>query len=122
MIRTLCVIFLLTTVCSAQSFWNTERKAETTGLVAESILDGYTTQVMLNRGGTEHNPLARPLVTRGLAGQTAASALGVSLGVGVQYIMYRTGHRKAACWAGRIVISAEGINVGRQIYLWRKLQ
>ena len=102
-----------------ESFWSTERKAETTGLVAESITDGITTQMWLHSSPyhTELNPLARPLVTRGNAGQVAACALGVGAVLGIEYALHRTGHRKAANWAGRIAVVAEGVNVGRQLKL-----
>ena len=102
-----------------ESFWTKERKVETTVLVAESITDGVTTQMWL-RSSPKHgelNPLARPLVTRGNAGQVAASVLGVGVVLGVQYALHRTGHRRAANWAGRIAVVAEGLNVGRQLKL-----
>jgi hypothetical protein len=112
------ILVILTAMCSAQdSFWTKERKAETTGLVAESTIDGITTQMLLRGGGAELNPLARPLVTRGNAGQVAACALGVGAVLGVEYALHRTGHRKAANWAGRIAVVAEGANVGRQLKL-----
>jgi hypothetical protein len=116
------ILAILTTSCFAQdSFWTKERKVETTGIVAESIVDGYTTQRLINAHHTELNPLAAPMVNRGTAGQVAASALGVGAAVGVQYLLYRTGHRKASRWAGHIILVAEGVNVGRQISLVRSL-
>src|SRR5271157_3797656 len=120
--KTLSIMLLLTASCMAQDFWSKERKLETTGLVAESILDGVTTQQWLKTPGhIELNPLARPLVTRGTAGQVAACALGVGVVLGVEHALYKTGHRKAALWVSRIAVSAEGANVGRQVYLWRKI-
>ena len=115
------ILVFLTAVCSAQEskFWSTERKVETTGLVAESITDGITTQMWLHSSPyhTELNPLARPLVTRGNAGQIAASALGVGAVLGIEYALWKTGHHKASRYAGRIAVVAEGVNVGRQIKL-----
>jgi hypothetical protein len=62
------------------------------GLIAA---DGITTQHVLNAdGGKEVNPLARPFVTHGAAGQLAASALGYAVGVGGSYLFHRTGHHK----------------------------
>jgi len=88
--------------------------------VAESILDGYTTQTMVNRPGfQEHDPLARPFVTHGVAGQTAACALGIGIVIGVQYTLHRTGHPKAATWVGRLFVAGEGANVVHQFYLLR---
>jgi|ERR1035438_9091449 hypothetical protein len=115
------ILVILTATCFAQEgFWSKERKLETTGLVAESIMDSYTTQVMLHRGYGELNPLARPLVTRGNAGQVAACGLGVGSVLAVQYLLYHKGHRKAANWAGRLALIAEGVNVGRQIKLLKE--
>jgi hypothetical protein len=115
------MLVFITAVCSAQDtkFWSTERKLETTGLVGESVIDAVTTQMWLGASPrhTELNPVARPLVTRGNAGQVAACALGVGAVLGVQYVLYRHGHRKAANWAGRIAVVAEGLNVGRQLKL-----
>lgn len=57
--------------------------------------DGVTTQHVLNTdGGKEVNPLARPLVVHGAAGQLAASSLGYAFGIGTSYIFHRTGHHK----------------------------
>jgi hypothetical protein len=61
------------------------------GLIAA---DGITTQHVLNSGGREVNPLARPFVTHGAAGQLAASSLGYAFGVGTSYLFHRTGHHK----------------------------
>jgi len=114
------ILAILTTTCFAQDFWTKERKVETTGLVAATLVDGYTTQTLLHRGAYELNPVARPLVTHGTAGQVAADVLGVSLALGVQYALHRTGHTKAARWAGRIALAAEWANVGRNIYYVKK--
>ena len=111
------ILVFLTATCFSQDFWDKERKTETTGLVAVTIIDGATTQTLLHRGAHELNPLAGPLVNRGIAGQTAACALGVSVVLAMQYALYRTGHRKAAIWAGRISLALEGANVGRQVQL-----
>ena len=117
--KPIIVLLLLTASCMAQDFWSKERKLETTGLVAESVIDGVTTQMWLGASPWhgELNPLARPLVTRGNAGQVAACVLGVGAVLGVEYALHRTGQRKAANWAGRVALMAEGLNVGRQIKL-----
>lgn len=62
------------------------------GLIAA---DGITTQHVLNAdGGKEVNPLARPFVKHGAAGQFAASTIGYAFGIGGSYLFHRTGHHK----------------------------
>jgi hypothetical protein len=62
------------------------------GLIAA---DGITTQHVLNAdGGKEVNPLARPFVKHGAAGQLAASTIGYAFGIGGSYLFHRTGHHK----------------------------
>lgn len=61
------------------------------GLIAA---DGVTTQRVLKGGGRELNPLARPFVTHGVAGQFAASSLGYGFGIGTSYFFHRTGHHR----------------------------
>jgi hypothetical protein len=62
------------------------------GLIAA---DSITTQRVLNMAGSrEVNPLARPFVTHGAAGQLAASSLGYAFGIGTSYFFHRTGHHK----------------------------
>ncbi len=112
-------VLLLAASCMAQNFWTTERFTVTSVLVAESTYDGYTTQVLTHRGYGEANPLARPLVTRGTAGQVAASALGVGVVLGVQYASHRMGHERVANWVGRIAVAGEGVNCARQYELMR---
>ena len=116
--KVLLVITLLCTLSNAQDkFFTTERKAVTFGIAAESVYDGYASQVMLYKGYYEGNPLARPLVNRGAAGQVAASALGVAAVLGVQYLVHRTHHERAVNWIGRIALVGEGANCVRQSQL-----
>jgi hypothetical protein len=51
--------------------------------------DAITTQRGLNQGLREANPIMRPFVTRGAAGEAAGSALGFGAGVGVGYLLHR---------------------------------
>lgn len=62
------------------------------GLVAA---DAVTTQRGLSEGFHEANPVMRPFVTRGAAGQAAGSALGFGTAVGVAYLLHRTHHYRA---------------------------
>ena len=96
------------------NFLTTERIIVTAGLSTEAAYDGYTTQVIMNRGGTEQNFLARPFVTRGVGGQITASALGVGAVLGIQYALHKTHHERLVNWIGRIALVGEGVNCIQQ--------
>ena len=80
---------------------NNIRFAVLAGLVAA---DGLTTQVALSGSGSfrEMNPLARPFVNQGTAGQVAASAIGLGASTGTAYLLHKTGHHKLE----RLVLNA----------------
>src|SRR5271157_2233059 len=101
-------------------FWTPERKAETGALAIESAIDGYTTQKLGEHGYHEANPIARPLVNRGTAGQVIASTAGPAMVLGAQYLAHKLGHDKLANYLGRTAVAGEGLNVGRQIDLLHK--
>ena len=65
------------------------------------------------------NPLMRPLVTRGTAGEAAASALGFGTGIGVVYLFHRTHHYKAERIAMRMIIAGESGFVANNIIALR---
>jgi hypothetical protein len=76
------------------------------GLIAA---DGITTQHVLNTdGGKEVNPLARPFVKHGAAGQLAASSLGYAFGIGGSYLFHRTNHHKLERIFQNVAIAVEG--------------
>ena len=58
---------------SQHRFWNTETKVSTGLLAGLVAADAFTTQRGLNNGYREANPIMRPLVTQGTAGQAAGS-------------------------------------------------
>jgi hypothetical protein len=72
---------------------NNIRFAALAGLVAA---DGFTTQVALSGNGQfrEMNPIARPFVNHGAAGQVAASVIGLGASTGTAYLLHKTGHHK----------------------------
>jgi hypothetical protein len=80
---------------SQHRFWTTENKVNVSILSGLVAADAITTQRGLNEGLREINPVVRPLVTRGAAGEAAASALGFGAGVGVVYLLHRSRHHKA---------------------------
>ena len=102
-------------------FWTPEMKIDAGVLVAESIVDGYTTQKYFQwaaqgRGITvERDPLARPFVTHGIGGQVVACAIGDGAVLGTSYLLYKMRHPKLARWVLRISVTAEGYNAVHQI-------
>jgi len=82
------------------------------GLVAA---DAITTQRGLNEGLREVNPIMRPFVTRGAAGEAAGSALGFGAAVGVAYLLHCTHHYKAERVTMRLMIAGEAGFVSNNI-------
>jgi len=82
------------------------------GLVAA---DAVTTQRGLSQGFREADPLMRPFVTRGAAGEAVGSALGFGAGVGVVYLLHRTHHYKAERITMRLIVAGEGGFVANNI-------
>jgi hypothetical protein len=93
---------------STQKFWNLENKIDFSILAGQITVDAITTQQGLSKGFRETNPVMRPLVTRGVAGEAAASALGFGFGVGMAYLLHRTHHYKAERIATRTMVAVEG--------------
>jgi len=91
-----------------RKFWNFENKMDFSILAGQIAVDAITTQKGLNEGFRESNPVMRPLVTRGVAGEAAASALGLGFGVGTAYLLHRTHHYKAERIAVRTMLAVEG--------------
>lgn len=91
-----------------QKFWTMENKVDFSILAGQITVDAITTQQGLNNGYQETNPVMRPLVTRGVAGEAAASALGFGFGVGTTYLLHKTHHYKAERIAARTMLAVEG--------------
>jgi hypothetical protein len=92
---------------SQHSFWTIENKVDVGILAGLIAADGITTQRGLNQGLREVNPIMRPFVTRGAAGEAAGSALGFSAGVGVVYLLHRSHHYKAERITMRLIVAGE---------------
>jgi len=73
----------------------------------------------LSEGFREVNPLMRPLVTRGVAGQATASALSFGASLGTVYLLHVTHHYRAERITLRLVLAGEGALVGHNIALLR---
>jgi hypothetical protein len=88
-------------------FWTLENKVNVSILAGLITADAITTQRGLNQGLREANPIMRPFVTRGAAGEAAGSALGFGAGVGVVYLLHRTHHYKAERITMRMIVAGE---------------
>jgi hypothetical protein len=104
---------------SAQTFWTVQTKVDFAIFSAELAADAITTQQGLNRGMREMNPLARPFVTRGAAGQAAGSAISMGAAIGMAYLLHRTHHYKAERIAVRLLVLGEGAVVARNFAVLR---
>ena len=93
---------------SEHRFWTVENKMNVSILAGLVAADAVTTQRGLNQGLREVNPIMRPLVTRGAAGEAAGSALGFGAGVGVVYLLHRSHHYKAERITMRLLVAGEG--------------
>jgi hypothetical protein len=93
---------------SQRPFWTVENKVNVSILAGLVAADAVTTQRGLNQGLREVNPIMRPFVTRGAAGQAAGSALGFGTGVGIVYLLHRSHQYKAERIAMRLIVAGEG--------------
>jgi hypothetical protein len=104
---------------SQHRFWTPDKKVSAgifAGLIAA---DAITTQRGLNHGLRETNPLMRPFVTRGVAGEAAGSALGFGAGLGAVYLLHRRHHYKAERITMHLLLGGESVVVARNIYAIR---
>ena len=98
-------------------FWKLENNVNVSILAGLITADAITTQRGLAHGFRETNPIMRPFVTRGAAGEAAGSALGFGTGVGVAYLLHRTHHYKAERVTMRLIIAGESGVVAHNIIL-----
>jgi hypothetical protein len=100
---------------SQRPFWTVENKANVSILAGLVAADAITTQRGLSEGLHEANPIMRPFVTRGAAGEAAGSALGFGAGVGVVYLLHRSHHYKAERITMRMIVAGEAGFVANNI-------
>ena len=100
---------------SQRPFWTVENKMNFSILAGLVAADAITTQRGLNQGLREVNPIMRPFVTRGAAGEAAGSAFGFGAGVGVVYLLHRTHHYKAERITMRMFVAGEAGIVANNI-------
>ena len=102
---------------SLHKLWNAENKIDFSIFAGQLAADAITTQRGLSEGFREVNPLMRPLVTRGAAGQATASALSFGAGLGTVYLLHVTHHYRAERVTLRLILAGEGALVGHNIAL-----
>lgn len=107
--------FALPNAPRKHSFFTTENKVNFSILAGLIAADAVTTQRALSKGYREGNPLMRPFVTRGAAGEAAGSALGLGAGVGVAYLLHHSHHYKAERITMRFIIAGEGACVANNM-------
>ncbi len=100
-------------------FWTIGTRVDTGILAGLVAADAITTQRGLSQGYREANPLMRPFVTRGAAGQAAGSAIGFGSAMGVAYPLHYTHHYTAEHIAMRLMIAGEGGFVANNIIVTR---
>jgi len=93
---------------SHRAFWTAENKVGFSVLGGLVAADGITTQRGLQQGLREANPLMRPFVTRGAAGEAIGSTLGFGVGLGAVYLLHQTRHYKAERITMRLMVAGEG--------------
>jgi hypothetical protein len=99
-----------------QSFWSVQNKIGF-GILANLVAaDAITTQRGLNQGFREANPMMRPFVTRGAAGEAVGSAIGFGAALGTAYLLHSTHHYKAERIAMRLMIGGESVVVASNIH------
>jgi len=100
---------------SQRPFWTFENKVGFSMLGSLVAADAITTQRGLSQGYREMNPVMRPFVTRGAAGEAVGSALGYGAALGAVYFLHQTHHYKAERIAMRLMVSGEGAVVVHNI-------
>jgi len=98
-------------------FWTKTQIAQSLIFAGLVTYDGASTQYLKGQGFVELDPIARPFVNRGPAGQVAACAIGWGTLTGVQWVAYHFGHRKIAYALGYAAMGIEGVNDIRQASL-----
>jgi len=96
-------------------FWTVENTVGFGVLGSLVAVDAITTQQGLSQGHREMNPLMRPFVTRGAAGEGVGSALGFGAALGTVYLLHRTHHYKAERITMRLMVGTESAVVVNNI-------
>ena len=97
---------------ASHKFFNTHNVVSMSVLTALVAVDGVTTQHLIqDYKFREMNPIARPLVTRGSAGQVAACTMGLGVAVSAAYLFHKRGQHRLEKWTLRLFIAGESAAV-----------
>jgi hypothetical protein len=99
--------------------------ASTAVAAAALLADGYYTQYGLTQYPdrfVEIDPLARPFVSRGWAGQVVGGALVIGADLGIRYVLHRTNHHRVERWIPAILISYGAIGAIHNAKLIRRVR
>jgi len=96
-------------------FWTPENTFGFGMLGSLFVADTITTQIGVHNGFKEMDPLMRPFVSRGPAGNAVGSALGFGACLGAAYLLHRSHHYKAERMSLRLMVAGEGAVVGHNI-------
>jgi Domain of unknown function (DUF5658) len=98
-----------------RSFWTFGNQVSFTALAGLIAADAITTQRGLSQGLQEDNPLMRPFVTRGAAGEAAGSAIGFGACLGTVYLLHHSHHYRAERITMRLMLAGESAVVANNI-------
>jgi len=118
------MLLALTSAALGQDVPNAPVSNSTLAILAvlgtEVLADGATTRVLYQRNYNEDDPLAKPFVRAGVAGQIGASLLGAGAIGGVWFALHRWHHERTAKGFLLLVAAGEGGNDARQFAILRK--
>jgi hypothetical protein len=96
----------------SHKFLDVHNMVSITALTTLVAMDGVTTQHLIqDYKFREMNPIARPLVTRGTAGQVAACSMGLGAAIGAAYLFHKSGRHRLERWTLRLFIAGESAAV-----------
>ncbi len=102
----------------SHKFFDRQNVAAFAALGTLITIDAVHTQLALQTHDfVEGDPLARPFVTKGWAGQLAGSALGYGTALSLSYVLHRSNHHKLERWTSWLLVGAEATNDVRNLLL-----
>ena len=79
--------------------------------------DLITTRQIINNGGKEADPLARPFVNAGIGGQMVGSyVVGAGGTMLASYLLHRTGHHRLERWVPIVTMAVESLATASNIH------
>ncbi|HVO63781.1 MAG TPA: hypothetical protein VMT53_22850 [Terriglobales bacterium] len=96
----------------SHKFLDAHKVVSISALTTLVAVDGVTTQHLIQdyKYG-EMNPIARPLVTRGTAGQVVACSMGLGAAISAAYLFHKRGRHRLEKWTLRLFIAGESAAV-----------